>query len=520
MPKPGSKKKPFIDKKNAVKFQLIHRSQRDPEAANEDAPQMVLHPLNKVKEEEREHGVFYDDDYNYLQHLKDRSAVEHDWEDADRFILERKHADAGGCCGSKPLPAPRVLERKNTQGGGGGCCGGNRAPPLAAGAGSRCTSSLGGTQQAVEGLRLPSVVFATQGEEEEVGLLNKAAPRGLDLSLDPDIVAAMDEDFDFDDPDNKLDDDFISLAMGEGGPVSGEEGSDFEDGEDEGAGSDQDWETDSDCMGGRSDDEDEDDEVPELQPFEEEETKTRFTNYSMSSSVIRRNKELSLLDDKFERFMDQYGEFEEGALDGEDIEGTLDSEGTRMEQLIQEADQERRTARQNIEREKEASRRLATLMEEKECDEFEPIQIETVDPEEKWDCESILSTYSNKFNHPKLISERKIQDPIQLSSKTGIPKNTLGRGLTAAALRQLDIENNTPIIDDDVGSVASRVSALSVRPKHETIEEKRARKQALKEFRRERRIERKANTSAFKDEQKRQEKILQNKNNLQGNKIM
>lgn len=40
--------------------------------------------------------------------------------------------------------------------------------------------------------------------------------------------------------------------------------------------------------------------------------------------------------------MDQYGEFEEGALDGEDIEGTLDSEGTRMEQLIQEADQERR----------------------------------------------------------------------------------------------------------------------------------------------------------------------------------
>ena len=35
--------------------------------------------------------------------------------------------------------------------------------------------------------------------------------------------------------------------------------------------------------------------------FDDEETKTRFTNYSMSSSIIRRNKELSLLDDKFER---------------------------------------------------------------------------------------------------------------------------------------------------------------------------------------------------------------------------
>lgn len=30
-----------------------------------------------------------------------------------------------------------------------------------------------------------------------------------------------------------------------------------------------------------------------------------------------------------------------------------------------------------------------------------------VKPEEKWDCESILSTYSNLYNHPKLIAEPK-----------------------------------------------------------------------------------------------------------------
>lgn len=35
--------------------------------------------------------------------------------------------------------------------------------------------------------------------------------------------------------------------------------------------------------------------------FNEEETKSRFTEYSMSSSVIRRNKQLTLLDDKFEK---------------------------------------------------------------------------------------------------------------------------------------------------------------------------------------------------------------------------
>ncbi len=64
--------------------------------------------------------------------------------------------------------------------------------------------------------------------------------------MDPDIVAAMDDDFDFEDPDNALDDDFIMKAMGE----EGEEGSEGEEG----------WETDDDddserMGGGRSDDE-------------------------------------------------------------------------------------------------------------------------------------------------------------------------------------------------------------------------------------------------------------------------
>ncbi len=68
--------------------------------------------------------------------------------------------------------------------------------------------------------------------------------------MDPDIVAAMDDDFDFEDPDNALDDDFIMKAMGEAGEV-GEEG---EGEEEEG------WETDDDddserMGGGRSDDE-------------------------------------------------------------------------------------------------------------------------------------------------------------------------------------------------------------------------------------------------------------------------
>ncbi len=67
--------------------------------------------------------------------------------------------------------------------------------------------------------------------------------------MDPDIVAAMDDDFDFEDPDNALDDDFIMKAMGEGDEGEGEGEGEGEEG----------WETDDDDSermgGGRSDDE-------------------------------------------------------------------------------------------------------------------------------------------------------------------------------------------------------------------------------------------------------------------------
>lgn len=70
-------------------------------------------------------------------------------------------------------------------------------------------------------------------------------------------------------------------------------------------------------------------------------------------------------------------------------------------------------------------------------------------------------------------------------------------------------------------SVLSTLSVLSIRPKDEAPEEKRQRKRLLKEYRTERRIEKKANQDAFKEEKKRQTQIsLNNRNNLQGNRIL
>ena len=52
-------------------------------------------------------------------------------------------------------------------------------------------------------------MFAS-GHEEDEGLLNLAAPiSGPRPDWDPDIVAALDDALDLDDPENMLDDDFI-----------------------------------------------------------------------------------------------------------------------------------------------------------------------------------------------------------------------------------------------------------------------------------------------------------------------
>uniref|UniRef100_A0A672KHJ6 Protein LTV1 homolog n=1 Tax=Sinocyclocheilus grahami TaxID=75366 RepID=A0A672KHJ6_SINGR len=128
-------------------------------------------------------------------------------------------------------------------------------------------------------IKLPSSVFASEFEEE-VGLLNKAAPvSGPRLDMDPDIVAALDEDFDFDNPENMLEDDFIIKA--------------------------------NDFM------------------FADCETKSRFTEYSLTSSVLRRNEQLTLLDDRFEKFYEQFDDDEIGALDNAELEGYIEPDMCR-----------------------------------------------------------------------------------------------------------------------------------------------------------------------------------------------
>ncbi|KAJ2938978.1 hypothetical protein O0L34_g17793 [Tuta absoluta] len=510
---PKTKKK-FIDRKKAVTFNLVHRSQRDPLIADETAPQRVLVPVNanvpprKDKdpaltpeqrlEEQHKYGIFFDDDYNYLQHLKDtrevtlvvQPKVHH--KRKDRPATTTTDEEAPEDKEDKPEPIPHSLQ-------------------------------------------LPSSVFASE-IEEDVGLLNKAATQGLCLDLDPEVVAALDEDFDFEDPHNQLEDNFIELAMGEGAS----DGEGYEDDEDSDNGSkSSDADDDDSGKAFASDDLDSDDDDDSQEnggrrggrmaswDHDKDDTKSRFSQYSMSSSVIKRNQGLTLLDNRFEKMFAEYDDTELGALDLEEIEGFMPETHDMLLRAAEEFEESKRKIQ--LDKEKEIARmsRLQEIEEESE-DDLETVE---VPDKERWDCETILSTYSNLYNHPKIIQEPKKPQKIQIHSKTGIPKDVLGKDnkLTMKSLAKFNaMQETTSTGSDDEGdgnthaeTILSTLSVLSIRPKDESPEEKKERKRLLKEYRKERRIEKKANRDAFKEEKKRQEKIiLNNRNNVQGNRIL
>ncbi|KAL3172776.1 hypothetical protein MRX96_038963 [Rhipicephalus microplus] len=453
---PGGKRKKFIDKKNAVTFQLVHRSQKDPLQADETAPKHVLlekrtgRPFTgddrpghvpvsdeKRKEEQRKYGIYFDDDYNYLRHLKDVNTVA-DWEP----VIHRVRIPAG----------------------------------------------QSGDEKAKKEIRLPSSVFQSTIEEKE-GLLNKAVPQvGPRPDWDPDVVAALDDDFDFEDDENILEDDFIQLAEGpvDATDVDGEESDSCDD-------EDDDFETDEGSE--------------ERFSFAEEETRSRFTSYSMSSSVIRRTEGLKTLDERFEEMFKQYDDMEVGALDGEEIEGYVQPDSEIMKALVEDFQlMKQLPTLKEVTLDKGSARSAVTMAAiEEEDDEMVDLQIDTDAPKERWDCESIISTYSNLYNHPKLITEPK-KEKVKVSARTGIPITEKG-GLSRQGLRQLDREFE----GDSDEETRSRMSvASSIRPKDETPEQRKERKAAVRAMRRERRAEKKANSEAFKAEKLRQEKAMAN----------
>lgn len=199
-------------------------------------------------------GIYYDDDYDYLQHLK-----ELDTED-------KAEMDEAVKIGNVIIKNDPLAEREN--------------------------------ESSKQKLTLPSSVFASK-YEEETGYFNQAAPdHNPKIGWDPDIVRFLDEDenVNFEDPENEFEDDFFLKANSNEKPAKNNQSLDY----------DEEEENDSDEEEGSDNEQFEND--SESQSVKEFETKSKFSNYSMSSSVIRRNEKLKYLDEHFEQIFSQYDE--------------------------------------------------------------------------------------------------------------------------------------------------------------------------------------------------------------------
>uniref|UniRef100_H3A970 Protein LTV1 homolog n=1 Tax=Latimeria chalumnae TaxID=7897 RepID=H3A970_LATCH len=480
--KPHKKKKSFIESKKAVSFHLVHRSQRDPLAADETAPQRVLLPAEpNINQKKTKQPFIYThihtDSEVYLRHL-----------------LKEALGPSELVLSSMPLQRSRIV-----------------------------VTADGGIGEEIEtipapAINLPSSVFASE-LEEEVGLLNKAAPvRAPHVKFDKSLIFVIDSNFFFKGPDMVLQKLSLLSKNNQFFHCYGmiiyrqEEDDDINDGEgvEDSEGEDYDSE-------GPVSDED-DDKLPfgkkgggvQEFSFMEEETKSRFTNYSLTSSVMRRNEQLTLLDERFEKFFEQFDEDEIGALDNVELEGFIQPDNCRLQEVVNEYYQQK--AKDYQKPDNIGPRELSHIMEEdREDEETEEMETIVVKPKIEWDCESILSTYSNLHNHPTLILDPPKRKPIKISHKTGIPLDALPqKGPTTKQVEQMQMIN-----DSDLPRVSTQP-----RPKDETKEEKKSRKQMIKEEKKERRMEKKANKMAFKMEKKRQEKELQNlRQNIQGLKL-
>lgn len=472
------KKKKFIDKKNAVSFHLVHRSQKDPLQADEDAPQRVLLPAttdkSKQLEEQQKYGIYFEDEYDYMQHLKEVSEVT-EW-----------------------VPAEPVQEQDEE------------------------LMSEASTALSEPKLRLPGSVFGST-VERDVGVLNMAAPSsGPKLDWDPEVVAALDEDFNFDDPANILDDDFVLKAN-----ASSDEGDmEAEDGElddfiqqaggasgggymlaeymrrnlqlkkEEGVEDDEDIEEGSDIDSADVEYSDED-EFSDEDDHEEKEGKGTYSRYSVSSSVLPRNDNLKLLDAWFDKVIEDYNDDNIGALDHEELNGRVTMDSDLMKQALAdfEKSQQKLTMRDIVDsREKDDHPVLPKDGEEESSSEAESdAEYEwrvVEDDKPKWDCESIISTYSTTKNLPKTIYSESEKRRLE-RAKTKELKQEEPTGLTMK-----DIEKEMAHDRAD--------RAFTLRLKGESAEERKSRKKAIKVEQMERRMEKKANKLAFREENNRQ----------------
>lgn len=230
-----------------------------------------------------------------------------------------------------------------------------------------------------------------------------------------------------------------------------------------------------------------------------------------------------------DEIVDDFVRVRQEMLDDEGKLGNPLRTGNQLAQILEACEAERRAEEDEENEENDASANKAPV------DKINPVQeVHEADPQverdlqamfernaylvpreqERWDCETIVSTYSTLDNHPTVLREeprkprRKSRaamsqssqgaaDPrqtkIELSRKTGMPLGVFETAKKSKSKEAMTDASHEPAVDEG-----------RARTKGETKEDKRARKAAVKLLKTQRRLEKKETKLAFKDEAARQ----------------
>ncbi|KAI3622310.1 cytoplasmic protein [Moniliophthora roreri] len=241
------------------------------------------------------------------------------------------------------------------------------------------------------------------------------------------------------------------------------------------------------------------------------------SGYSMSSSGMYRNEALQTLDERFDQvLLKEYEDDNDEVLPMSDDDDDAPQLITTREDFTSMMDEFLNdyeilggkmkpklagdTAAEKLETLRRAMGQDERVRQETGDSGDEPEDDVWVEKEgkDRWDCQTILTTYSNLENHPRLIRARESKPvpKIQLNPKTGLPS------IAEAPTSKPRVYDNDSDGSDYSDSESHAIHQTMTRSKDETPEEKKARKAAVKAQQAARRAEKKANKSAFGNEMK------------------
>ncbi|KAF9141883.1 hypothetical protein BGX30_003886 [Mortierella sp. GBA39] len=588
-------KKQFIDRKNARHFHLVHRSQRDPLSRDESAPQRVLKeviPANLIgkvalPQEEFDGEAYSDGDDDIFGEHGTEDGINYGTYDREAEAVELVEAPVAG---GKKKKGTAKNEEKIGEAAMLGLVGDDyndgtydysqhfkeigtssegvfmAAPKVAAqqkkaaqqsrgiqftdadAAGEMAREDVGAAAGKKKGkIQLPSGVLPSREELDFADVYQSAVPMGLQPDMPFDIRQTLEalEDEEF--VDGELDESFFD-QLDEDGVFEDEEVEEYYEDEDEDdeEGARQGWEADfkkfKKAQQNHSDDdsfEGSDDEYSQTSRSSRRPAGASASTFSMSSSAMFRNENLTLLDERFDKVEREYeSDSDDDEDEGTDFKGEelrkdfdsiLDDFLDKFEIVGSKMGEEERSVATTV----GGTRRPKQKLDDDLATELQTdFRSRAERMRDNWDVQTILSTYSNLDNHPGMIKEQR-RRRIHIDPKTGMPvvteklsKKALQRRAEVAAAEEAAEEaaakaENGGASDDEFDEEEDfeeeEAENLGVkRNKAETKEEKKARKEAIKQEKKSRRETKKATKTAFANEKNRQEKVMKNLKQGQG----